>query len=67
MAKKRKRVTRIVTKGTPEETLDALNARVIGRSNSSDLIRRAVEAQLEAKTKKRRKREAPASSNWKRV
>jgi hypothetical protein len=35
------------------------------RSNPPDTIRRAVEAQIDARTKRRRKREAPASSSWK--
>jgi len=50
---------------SPEDALEALSAGARNRPNSADKIRRALEAQIEAKTRKRRKRETPASAGWK--
>jgi len=45
------------------DALDSLNARARGRGPQR--LRRKIEATIEAKAKKRRGREAPASSGWK--
>jgi len=66
MAGKRSSGAKDLRKQSPAEKLDSLNARLRNRSNSPETIRRSVEAQIEAKTRKRRKQETPASSGWKR-
>jgi hypothetical protein len=49
--------------GAIREKLDALNAK--SRRQRVSTIRRAMEADLEAKSKKRRSTQAPTSSAWK--
>lgn len=61
---KESRVTRPIS-GNATEELDGLNADTRRRSNPSKRLRRRMEATIEAKAKKRRKREAPASAAWK--
>jgi hypothetical protein len=48
------------------DDLDALNADRSHRVKPAEQVRRKMEATIEAKTKQRRGREAPASSAWKR-
>ena len=53
--------------GTNEaEELDSLNADTQRRRNAPERIRRKLEATIEAKAKKRRGREVPASAAWRR-
>ena len=47
-----------------EDELDGINEGT--RRRGSERLRGRIEATIEAKTKKRRNREAPASSAWKR-
>ncbi len=47
------------------EELDALNAELKRRRNTPERVRRRVEATIEAKARKRRGREVPASAAWK--
>ena len=48
------------------EELDRLNTETSQRGNTSEKLRRKMEATIEGKASKRRRREAPASSGWKR-
>ncbi len=48
------------------DKLDALNAQLRGQRQGPDLIRRRIEAEIDAKARRRRSREAAASSAWKR-
>jgi hypothetical protein len=43
------------------ENLDEINARTLRGKNAPEVIRRTVEAQIEAKAKRRRSRDVPAS------
>ena len=53
--------------GGPEaEQLEALNARLRGRRDASELIRRNLENQIEAKARRIRRQQAAASASWKR-
>lgn len=45
------------------EELDEINARTLQRG--PDRVRRKIEASIEAKARKRRKQEDPASAAWK--
>ena len=48
------------------EELDGLNAETRRRGNTPQRLRRKMEATIEGKARKRRGRERPASSGWKR-
>ncbi len=65
MEQKRKRRTAaergISENATEGEKLDALNQEVRRQRNPSNAIRRQLEAQLEARSKRRRSQQAPAS------
>jgi hypothetical protein len=50
-----------------EEKLEAINAGVRNRSKALELIRHTMEDMIEAKAKRRRDREAPATSGWKKA
>ena len=52
------------TTATVNDELDSINARV--RRLGPDRLRRSIEATVESKAKKRRSREAPLASGWKR-
>jgi hypothetical protein len=47
------------------DELDSLNASLRSRSSSRKSIRRLIEADIEAKAKKRRASESKTSSGWK--
>lgn len=61
MVKKAKIRLEKSTAGNEAEALDTLNARMRRKSNT----RRLIEADIEAKAKKRRSEQAPASAGWK--
>ena len=61
MAKKREVV--VGREQDVSEELDGINART--RQRGPDRLRRKMEASIENKAEKRRKREAPASAAWK--
>ena len=63
MAKLNQPVADKLRKDNVADELDEINART--RRRGTDRIRRKIEATLEAKAKRRRSREAPASSAWK--
>jgi hypothetical protein len=48
------------------EALDSLNASMHSKRDMPQLIRRSIEADIEAKARKKRSREVPASSGFKR-
>jgi hypothetical protein len=51
------------TRLRPEaEELDEINGKTLARKNAAEAIRRTLEAQIEARAKRRRSRELPASS-----
>src|SRR5262249_10035332 len=57
--------------GTPNrahqsEQLDSSNASVRSKRNGPQMIRRAIEADIESKARKKRSREVPASAGFKR-
>ena len=54
------------SKGNESDALEALNAAMRLKGRGPKLIRRSMEAELEAKAKKRRSSETAASSGWKR-
>ena len=49
------------------EQLDALNASMRSKRNAPELIRRAMEANIEAKARKKRSQEVPASAGFKKT
>ena len=66
MADRTKRNARRPTAGDPEaDQLETLNAQIRGRSNSRGKIRRAIEGDIEAKSRRARRQQVPASSAWK--
>ncbi len=48
------------------EKLETLNARARAARNAPNVLGKAMESGIEAKAKRRRSSEGPASSNWKR-
>jgi hypothetical protein len=65
MAKKREVLARKLAAHSNEEKLDEINAEVLNRADAPDGIRHAMEAQIESKARRRRRREPSASSGWK--
>jgi len=65
--KKRQRRPGTELKNQESEALDSLNAQVRSSRKGSDLIRRAMEANLESTSRKKRSREVPASAGFKRT
>jgi hypothetical protein len=66
MKKGRPRVSKPLSNEETEE-LDSLNASLRSKRDAAQLIRRAMEAEIEAGARKQRSREAPASTGFKRV
>jgi hypothetical protein len=62
MGKRNENSPRRTSRATETDKLDALNAETTRSGKSADRIRRSIEASIEAKAKKRRNREVPASS-----
>ena len=62
MARKKSKLTMASDAG--DQNLDQLNARATPGRTASAQIRRSMEAQIEAKAKRRRKGEAAASAAW---
>jgi hypothetical protein len=62
MGKQAERKTTKLTGKSPEEKLDELNAELRSQPNA---FRRAIEADLEAKSKRKRKAEPSVSSSFK--
>jgi len=66
MTNRSQRTARKPTAGGPEaDQLETLNAQMRGRRSSSEKIRRAIEGQIEAKSRRARREQTPASSAWK--
>jgi hypothetical protein len=61
---KEKKATRLFG-GNESEKLSELNTQGGRRKNPAQRLRRKMEASIEAKARKRRAREAPASAAWK--
>jgi hypothetical protein len=55
------------TSSNHQEELDSLNASMRSKRDAPQLIRRAIEADIEAKARKKRSREVPASAGFKRT
>ncbi len=49
------------------EELESLNASVLSKPDAPQQLRRALEADIEAKARKKRSREVPASAGFKRT
>ena len=49
------------------EALDSLNSSIHSKRDTPQLIRRSIEADIEAKARKKRSREVPASAGFKRA
>ena len=46
------------------ETLDTVNARILRKRKTGEAIKRLMEADIEAKSKRKRSREVPASAKF---
>jgi hypothetical protein len=51
----------------PAEKLDELNASTFARRDSSQKIRRAVESQIDAQSRRRREEDLAAARKWKKA
>jgi len=66
MGKRRAQGSAKAAGDSEKERLATLNAQLRVKGNVAEMIRRSIEGQIEAKAKRRRSREKPVSSAFKR-